>query len=366
MSAAMSTPPSTAGHALTLRGITQRFGAVTAANDITLEIRPGELVSLLGPSGCGKTTLLKIVAGFQRPMAGDVLVAGRSITALPPHARRIGIVFQNYALFPHMSVAQNVAYGPLAAGRRRPEVAATVGAMLETVRMSAFAERMPRQLSGGQQQRVALARCLAIRPRILLLDEPFSALDKNLRLDMQIEVKRLQREFGVTTVLVTHDQEEALGMSDRIAVLSRGDLEQFGSPSDIYDRPASLFVNSFVGSTNLLPGVLAGPGVVRLDGGGVVATALPGPGTGGRVLLSVRPEAIRLDTRAEGAALGGRVSAVVPIGAALIYQVTLAGGTTVKVVQDRADALDAEALAGEVWLHVKSNRASAIFPEPQP
>ena len=177
-------------------------------------------------------------------------------------ARQIGIVFQNYALFPHMTVAQNVAYGPLAAGRKRAEVAATVSPPCWTpcgCRRSH--ERLPRQLSGGQQQRVALARCLAIRPRILLLDEPFSALDKNLRLDMQIEVKRLQREFGVTTVLVTHDQEEALGMSDRIAVLSKGDLEQFGSPSDIYDRPASVFVNSFVGSTNFLPGTLAGPGV---------------------------------------------------------------------------------------------------------
>ncbi|MGI4944874.1 MAG: ABC transporter ATP-binding protein [Janthinobacterium lividum] len=364
MSAAMSSTRAAAGHALTLRGITQRFGPVTAANDITLEIQPGELVSLLGPSGCGKTTLLKIVAGFQRPMAGDVLVGGRSITALPPHARQIGIVFQNYALFPHMTVAQNVAYGPLAAGRRRTDVAETVGAMLETVRMSAFADRMPRQLSGGQQQRVALARCLAIRPRILLLDEPFSALDKNLRLDMQIEVKRLQREFGLTTVLVTHDQEEALGMSDRIAVLSRGELEQFGSPSDIYDRPASVFVNSFVGTTNLLPGVLAGPGLVQLDGGAAVATGLGSTAAdGARVLLSIRPEAFRLDTRSEGAALRGRVSAVVPIGPALIYQVTLAGGTAVKVVQDRADALQAEALAGEVWLHLRPDRASAIFPE---
>jgi putative spermidine/putrescine transport system ATP-binding protein len=361
----MSNTYGTAGHALTLRSITQRFGAVTAANNITLEIQPGELVSLLGPSGCGKTTLLKIVAGFQRPMAGDVLVDGCSITGLPPYARQIGIVFQNYALFPHMTVAQNVAYGPLAAGRSKADAAATVTAMLETVRMGAFHDRLPRQLSGGQQQRVALARCLAIRPRILLLDEPFSALDKNLRLDMQIEVKRLQREFGVTTVLVTHDQEEALGMSDRIAVLSQGDLEQFASPSDIYDRPASVFVNSFVGSTNLLPGVLSGLGVVRLDGGGVVATGLHSAASdGSRVLLSVRPEAIRLDTQPEGAALRGRVTAVVPIGAAMIYQVTLGGGMAVKVVQGRGDTLDAGALEAEVCLHVKPNRASGIFPEP--
>jgi putative spermidine/putrescine transport system ATP-binding protein len=356
-----------AGHALHLRGITQRFGAVVAANGITLDIAPGELISLLGPSGCGKTTLLKIIAGFQRQTAGDVLVDGQSISGLPPNARQIGIVFQNYALFPHMTVAQNVAYGPQAAGRTRAETAATVTAMLDTVQMGAFRDRLPRQLSGGQQQRVALARCLAIRPRILLLDEPFSALDKNLRLDMQIEVKRLQREFGITTVLVTHDQEEALGMSDRIAVLSRGDLEQFATPSDIYDRPASVFVNSFVGSTNLLPGELAeagvGRSVVRLDGGGVVATDLASAAAPGqRVLLSVRPEAIRLDSVAADAALSGRVTAVVPIGPALIYQITTAAGAVVKVVQDRADALGAAALAAEVFLHVKPNRASGIFP----
>jgi putative spermidine/putrescine transport system ATP-binding protein len=363
----VSSTDDTTGHALTLRGITQRFGGVTAADDITLEIRPGELVSLLGPSGCGKTTLLKIVAGFQRPMAGDVLVDGRSIKALPPHARRIGIVFQNYALFPHMTVAQNVAYGPLAAGRRQAEVAATVTAMLDTVRMGGFRDRLPRQLSGGQQQRVALARCLAIRPRILLLDEPFSALDKNLRLDMQIEVKRLQRAFGVTSTVVTHDQDEALGMSDRIAVLSKGTLEQFASPSEIYDHPASIFVNSFVGGTNLLPGVLVGPGVVRLDGGGVVATGLRSVAAPGeRVALSVRPEAFRLDARADGAALRGRVTAVVPIGAAMIYQVTLEDGSAVKIVQDRADALGADALAAAIHLHVKPNRASGIFPATAP
>ena len=363
----VSTAVGNVGHALTLQRITQHFGTVTAANAITLDIRPGELVSLLGPSGCGKTTLLKIVAGFQRPMDGDVLVDGRSINGLPPHARQIGIVFQNYALFPHMTVAQNVAYGPKAAGRNRNEIGKIVASMLETVRMSAFRDRYPRQLSGGQQQRVALARCLAIQPRILLLDEPFSALDKNLRLDMQIEVKRLQREFGVTTLLVTHDQEEALGMSDRIAVLNKGDLEQFASPGEIYDSPASIFVNSFVGSTNLLPGTLATPGVVRLEGGGTVDTGLPSIGPADtRVLLSVRPEAFRLDDRAEDAALGGRVTAVVPIGPAMIYQVTLASGSTVKVVQDRADVLDADALAGDVWLHVKPGRVSGIFPQNAP
>ena len=357
------------GHALGLHDIVQRFGPVIAANGITLDIEPGELVSLLGPSGCGKTTLLKIVAGFQRQTSGDVLVDGQSISHLPPNARQIGIVFQNYALFPHMTVAQNVAYGPQAAGRSRAEVDAIVADMLDTVQMGGFRDRLPRQLSGGQQQRVALARCLAIRPRILLLDEPFSALDKNLRLDMQIEVKRLQRRFGITTILVTHDQEEALSMSDRIAVLSRGNLEQFASPAAIYDRPASIFVNTFVGSTNLLRGEVAGrtaTGVeIRLSPDCVVSTALPtGAAVGGRVMLSVRPEAVRVLALPHAGALAGRVTAVMPIGSAMIYQVAIPDGTIVRVVQDREHALPPEVLDQDVFLSIKADRVSGIFPEP--
>ena len=360
-----------AGHALYLRDITQRFGSVVAANGISLAIAPGELVSLLGPSGCGKTTLLKIIAGFQRQTGGEVLVDGRSISHLPPNARQIGIVFQNYALFPHMTVAQNVAYGPQAAGRTRTEVEAVVAEMLDIVQMAAFRDRLPRQLSGGQQQRVALARCLAIRPRILLLDEPFSALDKNLRLDMQIEVKRLQRQFGITTILVTHDQEEALSMSDRIAVLSRGNLEQFASPAAIYDRPASIFVNTFVGSTNLFRGQLVGkaPGRsdIRLAPDCVVATELAtNAEAGGRVLLSVRPEAVRLSVVREAGALPGRVTAVMPIGPAMIYQVAIGDGTVVKVVRDREYTLPASALAADVFLSIKADRISGIFPDAPP
>jgi putative spermidine/putrescine transport system ATP-binding protein len=351
------------GHALTLRNITQRFGGTVAANAITLDIRPGELISLLGPSGCGKTTLLKIVAGFQRPTRGDVLVDGQSITALPPNARQIGIVFQNYALFPHMTVGQNIAYGPQAMGKAGREVAAIVTEMLDVVQMAAFRDRMPRQLSGGQQQRVALARCLAIRPRILLLDEPFSALDKNLRLDMQIEIKRLQRQSGITTILVTHDQEEALSMSDRIAVLSRGDLEQFGTPAEIYDRPASIFVNTFVGSTNLLPGVVVANSAIELDGGGSVTTASAANlAAGSRVLLSARPEAIQL-AAGKGAGLSGTVQAIMPIGAMLIYQVVLPDGTVVKVVQDRSRADASVVQDAAVLLAIDPNQISGVFPE---
>jgi len=357
------------GHALDLRGISHRFGSSVAVNDVDLDVRAGELISLLGPSGCGKTTILKIIAGFLRQTAGDVLVDGASITHLPVNRRRIGIVFQSYALFPHMTVGDNIAYGLAAAGRPKSEIAGTVKEMLELVQMGAFRERLPRELSGGQQQRVALARCLAIRPRILLLDEPFSALDKNLRLDMQIEIKRLQRQSGITTVLVTHDQEEALGMSDRIAVLSRGNLEQFASPAEIYDRPASIFVNTFVGTANLIKGVVAGKTAagssIRLDGGNMVetifATKLP---VGAAVLLSVRPEGVRLSATRDAGTLPGRVKAVMPIGPSLIYEVELSDGTAMKVVQDRTDDSAADALTSEVFLTLKPNRVSGIFAAP--
>ncbi|MEP9368346.1 ABC transporter ATP-binding protein [Xanthobacter sp. VNH20] len=354
------------GHGLTLSKVTHAFGAVFAAKDIDLDIRPGELVSLLGPSGCGKTTLLKIVAGFLRQSSGDVLVDGVSISDLPTSKRQIGIVFQNYALFPHMSVAENVGYGPVAAGRPKAEVVATVTEMLEVVQMAAFRDRLPRELSGGQQQRVALARCLAIRPRILLLDEPFSALDKNLRFDMQIEIKRLQRQSGITTVMVTHDQEEALGMSDRIAVLSRGHLEQFASPAEIYDRPASLFVNTFVGTANLIKGEVLdasdGRAVVRLAGGAVIQTRLgAGIGVGNRVLMAVRPEGLRLSVTPEAGTIEARITAVMPVGPALIYEVALADGTTLKVTRPREASAPHE---GTVYLFIEPAQVSGLFADP--
>lgn len=354
------------GHALDLKGITHRFGTTTAANNIDLAIQPGELISLLGPSGCGKTTLLKIVAGFLRQTSGDVMVDGQSISHLPASRREIGIVFQNYALFPHMTVGENIAYGLAAAGRSRTEQRQIVAEMLDLVQMSAFRDRMPGQLSGGQQQRIALARCLAIRPRILLLDEPFSALDKNLRLDMQIEIKRLQRHSGVTTVLVTHDQEEAMSMSDRIAVLSRGNLEQFASPSDIYDRPASIFVNSFVGTANFIKARVAGRGqsgtALTLDGGGTIEAALDAPvADGAPILVSIRPEAVKLSSSPTAGSLPARVSALMPIGPSLICEVRLHDGTLIKVVQDRNGAADSIRLDADVFLEIDIPRISGLF-----
>src|SRR5882757_1037287 len=286
------------GHRLTLDNITQRFNEFVAVRDINLDVAGGELVALLGPSGCGKSTLLRIMSGFIRQTNGRVLFDGEPVDHLTPSQRGVGIVFQNYALFPHMTVAQNVAYGLQARQWPRDRIAARVEEMLALVHMSEFAGRKPRQLSGGQQQRIALARCLAIDPKILLLDEPFGALDKNLRLDMQIEVKRLQRESGVTMILVTHDQEEALSMADRVAVMSRGNIEQVSSPTEIYDRPRTLFVNQFVGTANVLPGEFVsndhGIATVRVLGGAVLkAKETPSLVKGAQVLVSVRPEQLR-------------------------------------------------------------------------
>src|SRR5438132_3752908 len=290
------------GHRLTLDNITQRFNDFVAVRDINLDVAGGELVALLGPSGCGKSTLLRIMSGFIRQTEGRVLFDGDPVDHLTPSQRGAGIVFQNYALFPHMTVAQNVAYGVEAQKWPRQRIGPRVAEMLALVHMAEFAERKPRQLSGGQQQRIALARCLAIDPKVLLLDEPFGALDKNLRLDMQIEVKRLQREYGITTILVTHDQEEALSMADRIAVMAYGSIEQVSSPTEIYDRPQTLFVNQFVGTTNVLRGELVGgsanESLVRFSGRSAmpVSTDLKfQPGTS--VIVAIRPEQLRIHSQ---------------------------------------------------------------------
>ncbi len=253
-------------------------------------IRVGEFFTLLGPSGCGKTTLLRLIAGFEAPSAGAILLEGQDVTANPPNRRPVNTVFQSYALFPHLTVAENIGFGLQMLGRGRADIRARVDEMLDLTKMQDFAGRRTAQLSGGQQQRVALARALAPAPRVLLLDEPLSALDLKLRKEMQRELKRLQHETGITFVFVTHDQEEALTMSDRIGVMSAGRILQIGSPREIYTSPTSRFVADFIGETNFLTGRAAG-GTVRLDGGGEV----PADGVGeGQVTLAVRPEHVRL------------------------------------------------------------------------
>ena len=321
---------------LSLERITHHYGASLVVDDVSLAIAGGEMVALLGPSGCGKTTLLKIIAGFARQEAGQVRIGGHTVDHLPANRRRVGIVFQNYALFPHMTVAQNVAYGLDVMGMGRAEKQARVDEMLALVHMDAMRARLPRQLSGGQQQRVALARALAVRPSILLLDEPFAALDKSLRLDMQIEVKRIQRSAGTTTVLVTHDQEEALSLADRVAVLNQGRLEQFAPPSEIYDQPASLFVNGFVGAANMLDGIVIGIHAegydVQVEGGAVLRARSPlRMPVGRKVTLCVRPESL---VCAEGG-MAAEVEFGLPLGASIVHELRTAGGVALKMATPR-------------------------------
>jgi putative spermidine/putrescine transport system ATP-binding protein len=253
---------------LNLQGVSKRYGNVQALKPLNLAVREGEMLALLGPSGCGKTTTLRIVAGFETPDTGSVLIAAKDVTDTPPNKRTIGMVFQNYSLFPHMRVAENVAFGLKVRGVSRHEIDKRVQAMLDRVRLGKFADREIHQLSGGQQQRVALARALVTNPSVLLLDEPLGALDKNLRERMQFELRELQRQFGITSILVTHDQEEALTMSDRIAVMSEGEVLQIGVPTDVYERPRSTFVSEFLGTSNIVHGTVlreAQPGLWAVE-----------------------------------------------------------------------------------------------------
>jgi len=332
-----------AGRTLDVDNLTVRYGSAVAVDGVSLGIEPGEVVALLGPSGCGKTTLLRVIAGFVRQASGRVLVDGTAIDHLPANQRNVGIVFQNYALFPHMTVAENVAYGLRARGQRGATVDQRVERMLEMVQLDAFRARLPRQLSGGQQQRVALARALAVEPSILLLDEPFAALDRNLRLDMQIEVKRLQRQLGLTTILVTHDQDEAMSVADRIAVMNKGKVEQFDSPVAIYDRPQTLFVNGFIGTSNLLGGKLAaihnGVATVTLDAGATLSLPAPsGLAPPSDVLLSVRPEQLTLSASPGPALWRIEPGLSLPLGGELIHEARSACGTTLKIAEPRLAA----------------------------
>ncbi|KJV48973.1 ABC transporter ATPase [Pantoea sp. BL1] len=284
--------------AVQLDGVLKRFGDAIALHKISLTIEEGEFITLLGPSGCGKTTLLNLMAGFAEADGGEIFIDGDLVTEIPPYQREIGIVFQNYALFPHMTVDKNVGYGLRMRGVPKAEIAERVEQALALVKLAGYGQRKPRELSGGQQQRVALARALVIRPKVLLLDEPFSALDKNLRLSMQVELKAIQRKLGVTTVFVTHDQGEALSMSDRVVVMSAGHVRQIGTPDDIYRRPQDPFVAGFVGDVNILPGHYAGrdsTAVIELGGNKLRLPAeRVNAHVGERLDVYMRPENLQL------------------------------------------------------------------------
>jgi ABC-type Fe3+/spermidine/putrescine transport system ATPase subunit len=353
--------------ALSLIGLEKRYGDTRAVVGVTLDVPEGEFLTLLGPSGCGKTTTLGLIAGFFPPSAGEVRIQGRPVTDLPPFRRDIGVVFQDYALFPHMSAAQNVAFGLRMRKVARLEVDRRVAEALDLVKLSGLGDRRPHELSGGQRQRVALARALVIRPAILLLDEPLSNLDLKLREEMRVEIAELQRRLKITTVFVTHDQGEALVMSDRIAVMNAGRIEQIGSPADIYERPGSRFVAEFIGRMNFFPGRIATEGgrlVVRIPEGPTVALPVPrGTADGTAVNVAVRPERARLslDTPPPGSfAARGRVDQILYLGSAREVRLTLESGARATVETPNTGA-DAGLAAGDAAWFVAPPEACLVL-----
>ena len=330
--------------AVEARGVSKIFGhgpdAVRALDDVSVTIRENEFFTLLGPSGCGKTTLLRLIAGFELPTSGDILIEGEAVGYLPPYKRPVNTVFQSYALFPHMSVAENIAFGLEMRGIGRSEADKVVDEMLGLVKLAGLGGRKPNQLSGGQQQRVALARALANHPKVLLLDEPLSALDLKLRQEMRSELKKLQLKTGITFVFVTHDQEEALTMSDRIAVMSAGKILQIGAPAEIYEHPTVRFVADFIGETNFLPAhvtaVIGDKATIRMPGGALFETRTThGVGNGMDVTVAVRPE--RLNLSAAGGTIRGRVENVIYFGTDTTYHVALQEGGNVTVRTQNRD-----------------------------
>ncbi|QYX55991.1 ABC transporter ATP-binding protein [Roseovarius sp. SCSIO 43702] len=295
---------------LALDRITKDFGAVRAVDGVSLDIAENEFFALLGASGSGKTTLLRMLAGFETPTEGEIRLDGRDISRVPPNHRPVNLMFQSYALFPHMSVAQNIAYGLEMERLPRSEIRARVDEMLEMIQLAPLARRKPDQLSGGQRQRVALARALVKRPRLLLLDEPLGALDKKLRGAMQLELKRIQDQFGITFIVVTHDQEEALVMADRIAILKDGALLQCGTPRDIYERPASRFAADFIGVMNFLPARVDRGALVARDGTRIAASLPEGAGEGSEVAAAIRPERLHLGAEGHDNGVTGRLVAM--------------------------------------------------------
>jgi spermidine/putrescine transport system ATP-binding protein len=340
---------------VTLKGVTKRFGDFTAVDDIDLEIRSGEFFTMLGPSGCGKTTTLRMIAGFEQPTGGDVLIDDIDVAGLPPHKRPTNTVFQSYALFPHLSVKENVAYGLKRKRVGKDEVESRVREELERVGLWSEANRKPNQLSGGQQQRVALARAVVNLPKVLLLDEPLGALDLKLRKGLQIQLKRIQREVGITFVYVTHDQEEALTMSDRIAVMNEGIIEEVAGPEEVYERPATTFVASFIGVSNLMPGKVVsvnGDQVgVELDAGVSVEAAANGLTNGEACHAVVRPEKLLIRRRNDPAPDGqpsvdGTVESSVYLGTSTQIVVRLSGDVRMTVLVPNADEDERQRLPG--------------------
>ncbi len=353
--------------AISVRNVKKQFGDFTALQDISVDVADNEFFTLLGPSGCGKTTLLRMIAGFESTTAGEIWLYDQEIEKLPPHQRPVNTVFQNYALFPHMNVQENIGFGLRMLNWSEADIKSRVNEMINTVRLEEFVHRKPSQLSGGQQQRVALARAIAPKPKVLLLDEPLSALDLKLRQQMRQELKSLQRETGITFIFVTHDQEEALTMSDRVAVMSAGELQQTGSPSDIYERPVNQFVADFIGETNLLEStVVSVQGEklqVKLNNGHIIGAAVhPSIGAGLKVgqsgQVSLRPERLQLLAQTDAADnsmpdsvdLHGTLSGIIYLGTDTRYDVTLSDGAELSV---RVQNTQAQAAFNEPGIEVR-------------
>lgn len=351
--------------AVDVRDAVKRYGDFTALQRISLGIRDNEFFTLLGPSGCGKTTLLRMIAGFEDVTEGAIFLYGDEIEDLPPHQRPVNTVFQNYALFPHMTVLENVGFGLEMRGASKADARTKAGEMLELVQLTQFAARKPAQLSGGQQQRVALARALAPSPKVLLLDEPLSALDLKLRKAMQIELKHIQRETGITFIFVTHDQEEALTMSDRIAVMSAGEMQQLGAPRDIYESPRNMFVADFIGDTNLLEvsvdGISEGRATCQLGGGHrLTCDAVEGVDAGAKVHMSVRPERLFLsDQPTETESLKGTIVENIFIGTDITTIVDVENGPEFTVRTSNSDRGNKRILDPGTQAYVNMERGAA-------
>jgi spermidine/putrescine ABC transporter ATP-binding subunit len=362
----MSTAADAAG--VSLAGVKKWYGEVPAVRSVSLVVDPGEMVCLLGPSGCGKTTTLRMVAGLENPDAGEIRIGSTLVNGLAPWKRNLGMVFQNYALFPHMTVFENVAFGLNMRRLPADEVRRQVDAAMAQVRLAAFGDRRPSELSGGQRQRIALARAIVTRPSVLLLDEPLAALDKKLREQMQVEIKQLQRQVGVTTIFVTHDQEEALTLSDRIVVMDEGRIVQIGTPSEVYERPRSRFVSDFIGFTNSVSGR-----VNSVDGAltrvtiasGHVVTVPSGAGiaAGDAVDLVIRPEKVVVDPAGlvDRCVIPGTLAHMVYTGAVTYYHVDIGGGAILIAMAPNPDLHDLPALGSPVALGFKPDNM-LIFP----
>ncbi|MFZ8999139.1 MAG: ABC transporter ATP-binding protein [Ilumatobacteraceae bacterium] len=359
---APGTSPAESRPAVAMRALTKRFADVIAVDAVDLDIVDGEFFALLGPSGCGKTTTLRMIAGLEIPSSGSLKIFGDEVGTLPPNKRPVNTVFQNYALFPHMSVADNVAFGLRMQKAPKAEIGQRVADAIALVRLQGMEQRRPSQLSGGQQQRVALARALVNRPKVLLLDEPLAALDLKLRQGMQFELKQLQREVGITFVFVTHDQEEALSMADRIGVMGDGRLLQVGTPEQIYDAPVDRFVADFIGRSNFLPGTVESSETVCLANGARIGVRSDGV-VGSQVAISLRPERVEITDRSaapEGRpVLDGSVASVTFLGSSIVYQVAL-DWLTVEVRTENRPSVPRREVGDEVTLWWRDDAVAVV------